>query len=253
MSRATLCLSFPWARYSKKLATRIDTPRWGGHITPEETRGLRLVIGEYGSVASGNATRLYWLVDEADGIIADAKHQTFGQSALIGAAEAACELTVGKNWDQANRIGADFIDKHLRDKPDIPSFPAETSAHLNLVIHALEACAEQCTDIPLPETYSTPIDHDFEVVEGGIPGFLEMHEEEQLRLIRAFVKEEIQPYVELDAGGVEVLKVLNSSEVLIAYEGACTTCHSATGSTLTSIQQLLRAKIHPDLVVVPEL
>ncbi len=246
-------VSFPWTRYSKKLAARIETPRWGGHFAPEEARGMRLVIGEYGSVASGNITRFYWLIDEADGIIADAKHQTFGQSALIGAAETACELTVGKNWDQANRIGADIIDKHLRDKSDIPSFPAETSAHLNMVIHALEVCAEQCTDIPLPETYSTPIEHDFEVLEGGIPGFTEMPADEQLRLLATFVKEEIQPYIELDAGGVEVLKIIDSREVLIAYEGSCTTCPSATGSTLTSIQQMLRAKIHPDLVVVPDL
>ena len=70
---------------------------------------------------------LYWLVDPDDGIIVDARFQAYGQSALIGAAEIACELSVGKNYDQARRIGAELIDKQVRDRPDEPAFPKETS------------------------------------------------------------------------------------------------------------------------------
>ncbi len=252
MSLETLLEPFPWARYSKKLAARIETPRWGGHFAKGRT-GLRLVTGEEGEVRAGNCVRIYWLVDEEDGIVADAKHQTFGQSALIGAAEAACELACGKNYDQAGRIGADLIDKHLRDKADIPSFPPETSAHLNLVVDALMKLAEQCSDLPLPEAYVTPAPPDVELIEGGYPGFMELADIKKLTLIEQVIAQDVRPYIELDAGGIDVLKLLNNKEVIIAYQGNCTTCHAATGTTLSYIQHVLRAKVHPDLVVVPDL
>ena len=55
---------------------------------------MRLVIGKEGRCSDGNAVCLYLLVDENDGVIADARFQASGQSALIGAAEAACELLI---------------------------------------------------------------------------------------------------------------------------------------------------------------
>ena len=66
------------------------------------------------------------------------------------------------------------------------------------------------------------------------------------------IKNEIQPFIALDAGGVEVLE-LDGLEVKIAYEGACVTCPSATGATLSAIQEILRAQVHPGLEVKPDL
>ncbi|MGE3954998.1 MAG: NifU family protein [Parachlamydiales bacterium] len=254
MARADLSRPFPWGRYSKKLAARIETPRWAGTFTPQEVEGrnIRLVTGEEGSLEGANLVRFYWLVDETDGVILDVKHQTFGQSALIGAAEVASELCCGKNYDQALRIGADLIDKHVRDKTDIPAFPAETSAHLNLAIGAIEAAAHQCTGMPLPSTYVTPMPLDFEIIEGGYPGFEEMSNRQQIALIETLIQEEIRPYIELDDGGVEIRSLIDK-KLTITYQGSCTSCHAATGTTLSTIQQILRAKIHPDLTVIPEL
>ncbi|MBS0622147.1 MAG: iron-sulfur cluster assembly scaffold protein [Verrucomicrobia bacterium] len=248
-------ISYPWTRYSKKLASRIDTPRWAGSFTEKDTEGrdCRLVIGEEGEVASGNFVRFYWLVDEREGLVLDAKHQTFGQSALIGAAEAACELCCGKNYDQASRLGADLIDKHLRDRPSDPAFPVEVSSHLNLVVDAIDAAASKCRDLPLPTTYVTPLAPELDVLEGGYPGFMEMPKAKKMSLIRQVIASEVQPYIELDAGGISVLDLVDDKEVLIAYEGSCTTCASSTGTTLSYIQQVVQARVHPDLVVVPQI
>ena len=62
---------------------------------------MRLAHGQEGAIADGNLVHFYWLIDPDDGIIVDARFQVYGQSALIGAAETACELVVGKNYDQA--------------------------------------------------------------------------------------------------------------------------------------------------------
>jgi NifU-like protein len=76
--------------------------------------------------------------------------------------------------------------------------------------------------------------------------------EEKLARIKEVVKEEIQPFVEMDGGGIEVLALENDREVVIAYHGACAYCPCATGSTLHNIEEVLRSKIHPDLVVRPD-
>lgn len=257
MSFKTLTQSFPWSRYSKKLIAKIEKPTCVGFFTKDqsEERGMRLIEGQEGKIEDGNLLRFYWLVDPNDGIIVDAKFQLYGQSALIGAAEIACLLAVGKNYDQAKRISADLIDKQVRDRSDEPAFPKETAPHLNLVLGAIENAAEKCLDIPFADTYvAMPAPRDIgDALEGGYPGWNELTLKKKIAVIEEVIAQDIRPYIELDAGGVEVLNLVNDREVIIAYQGSCTSCFSATGTTLSYIQQVLRAKVHPSLTVVPDI
>lgn len=243
-----------WEQFSKKLREKIDRLRYVGSfdIKSAEDRGMRYVAGREEN-SSGIKICFYWLVDETDGVIADAKFQALGPIGLIGAAEVVSELVLRKNYDQASRISADLIDQHVRDKKDTPAFPKECHSFLNLVLSAMDRAIQQCSDIPFAATHdTTPIERDFGEIPGGIPGWLEMAKERQLKIIEEVIDKEIRPYVELDAGGVRVLG-LEQQEVLIAYEGSCTSCHSSTGSTLTAIQQILRARVHPGLSVTPQM
>lgn len=257
MGITALVLSFPWVRYSKKLAAKVENPRNVGWFTSEEAeaRLMRLAVGKGGTVASGNAVILYWLVDKDDGIIVDAKFQVYGQSVLIGAAEGACEILIGKNYDQARRISADLIDKQVRDRSDVPAFPKETYPHLNLILEAIDDAAEQCTDIPFADTYvSAPVPTDIgQVIPGGYPGWMELPLKKKIAVIEQVLDQDVRPYIALDAGGVSVLNLLNDKELVIAYQGSCTSCYSSVGTTLSYIQQVIRAKVHPDIVVVPDI
>lgn len=256
MSLTALITPFPWSRYSKKLSAKIDSPRSIGIFTaPEsEARGMRLAEATEGNVEDGNVVRLYWLVDKDDGIIVDAKFQAYGQSALIGAAEIACELVIGKNYDQAKRISADLIDRQVRDKAEEPAFPRETYPHLNLVLSAIEEAADQCTDIPFADTYMAPPVPSAlgDVIEGGYPGWLELPLKKKLTVIEDVLNQDVRPYIALDAGGVEVINLLNDKDVIITYQGSCTSCYSSIGTTLSYIQQVLRNKVHPQIVVIPD-
>lgn len=249
--------SFTWTRYSKKLMGKIDNPHCAGIFlkADAESRDMRLVEGFEGSVEDGNIVHLYWLVDKEDGVIVDAKFQVFGQSALIGASEVACELLVGKNYLQALRISADLIDKQVRDRNDDQSFPRETYPHLNLVLGAIEICAEQCKDLSVSDSYlATPVPVDMaDVVPGGYPGWLELPIKKKLAVIEEVLDQDIRPYIALDAGGVVVLNLINDKELIIAYQGSCTSCYSSVGTTLSYIQQIMRAKVHPDITVIPEI
>lgn len=237
-----------WKQYSKKLKERIDRPRAGGFFTLEEAEanGMRLAIGR-----EGKELALYLLVDLSDGVIADVKFQAYGHTALIGAADVACELLLRKNYDQALRISADLIDRHVRDKGDTAAFPKEAGKYLNDVIDAIEKACEQCRDIPFADTYVAPpmaMDEEAPVEYPGWPG---LSTKQKISVIEEVIASDIRPYIQLDAGDVRVLNLLEEKEVVIAYSGACTSCYSSTGATLNAIQQILRMKVHPHLIVTP--
>ena len=255
MSQKKFFIPFPWANYSKKLLARLDNPRYIGVFDPQEAiaRQMRLVTGREGDLLDGHLLEIHLLVDESDGIIADAKFQVFGSTALMGAAEAACEVLLRKNYDQARRISADLIDRQFRDKQDIDAFPQESAPYLNLVLSAVEKAADQCEGIPFVEAYSAPpLSLDLSA-SGTYPGWKELHTKEKIAVIEEIIDKEIRPYIELDAGGIQILNLIDDKELIIAYQGACTSCHSATGATLNAIQQILQTRIDPDIIVTPDL
>ncbi len=234
-------------RYSQKLASRIENPKFAGFFIAQERRGMRLVAGREKDIA------LYFLIDESDGVIADAKFQTRGVSALIGAAEAACELLIRKNHDQARRVTAELIDKQMRGSGDKEAFPPESAFALNRVLSAIDQAVEQCSDIPFAETYvAPPMELDLEST-GGYPGWSELSKEKQIVVVEQVIASEIRPYIELDAGGVQIIDLVDGKELTIAYEGSCTSCHSATGATLSAIEQILQAKVCAEMKVIPDL
>lgn len=256
MTLLHLVQTFPWYRYSKKLCAKIDNPRNCGLFTPEasEAREMFLAEGKEGSVDEGNCIRLYLLVDKDDGIIVDARFQVFGQSALIGAAEVACDLLIGKNYDQAKRINADLLDRQVRDKPEEAAFPREAYPHMNLVLGAIEAAAEKCSHIPVAAGYTAPPvpAGNLETPAGEYPGWNDLPLKKKIAVIEEVLDNDVRPYIELDAGGVHVVDLLHDTEVIITYSGACTSCYSSVGTTLSYIQQILRSKISPSLSVTPD-
>src|SRR5579883_135695 len=101
----------PWMHFSKKVHSRILQPLYNGSFHPEESSSseMRVVLGSQGNVGEVRV-RLFWLVDESDGIIADARFEAFGPPALIAAADLACEVVIRKNYEQARRVSAEIID-----------------------------------------------------------------------------------------------------------------------------------------------
>jgi NifU-like protein len=242
-------LPMSWAYFGKKLLQRIELARHAGNFTAQEAseRHMRLAVGK-----EGRYVTLFWLVDETDGVIADAKFKVFGPAALIGAAEVACELLMRKTYDQAARITADLIDRQARDKADARAFPEEAAPCLAYVVKAIQRCAEQCAGIPCAQEFiPTPLDPHSNSAE-AYPNFATLSKDQKIAVIEAVIASDIRPYIELDAGGIEVLDLEEDHRLIIAYQGACTSCYSATSTTLSAIQEIVRAKIDPHLTVIPD-
>lgn len=238
--------------FSKKLLSRITSPYSVGAFSPEEAsaRAMRLSIGEAGLREKGAWVQIYLLVDEEDGIVADAKFQAFGPPALIGAADALCSLVLRKSYVKAMRLSADLVDLEMRDHKTIEAFPQKAHRFLNLVLDSVEEAAKMCMDIPIEDLFvPPPVDDSERTVYEGWEALSDAHRKV---VIDKVIDEKIRPYVELDAGGVEVVKV-EDNRVTIGYKGNCTSCHSATGATLDAIGNILRQKIFPDLMVIPDI
>lgn len=239
---------FAWSLYSKKMKKKILDPRSAGSfkLKDKEISGMHLAKGEAGSRSQGNYLIFFLLVDEKDGVVVDAKYQLFGDSCLIAVAEVVAELVVGKNYAQVGRFGAELIEKSLSDEK---SSALSIATHVNLVLEALDEAVAECSSIPL-EQAETP----FASSEEGViyEGWLELKKEQKLLLIEQVLDEKVRPYIELDAGGVKVIDLVKE-QLMISYEGNCTSCYSSVGSTLFSIQDVLQKSLHPTIVVVPNL
>jgi len=96
--------------YSDKVKEHFINPRNVG-VLADAT-----VIGEVGSMATGQALKLYLKLDEGE-VIRDAKFQVFGSPSAIAASSALTEMLKGKNIDEAARITADDISEFLGGLP----------------------------------------------------------------------------------------------------------------------------------------
>jgi NifU-like protein len=98
--------------YTDKVMEHFHNPQNQGAITEAEA-GTKVVTGEVGSIACGDALRLHLKIDEETQTITDARFQTFGCASAIASSSALTQLLIGKKVDDAmtldNRQIADYL------------------------------------------------------------------------------------------------------------------------------------------------
>lgn len=247
-----IVLASPWGLLSRKLIHKIERPQFVGKFSEDKEAGRQIRVFHAAATSrEGWIATLYWLVDEWDGVIVDVRYQAFGPAALLGALEGAAEWLMRKNYDQASKVKEKDIGACLEDKKDKEALPVQYRSVLEIIVKTIQECASQCLGIPLSEKYvPTPI----QVPVSGTPypGWEGLSTAEQIAVVESVIAEDIRPYIEMDAGGIEIVSLTEGKNLVIAYKGACTTCYSSVGSTLQAIQQILMDKVHPDIRVIPD-
>ncbi len=82
--------------------------------------------------------------------------------------------------------------------------------------------------------------------------WLGLSEAEQIAQIDLAIDGKIRSALLADGGNVKVLEVVDGEKVIIQYQGACGSCGSSTGATLSFMENALRQDVYNGLYVVPQ-
>ncbi|NJM71854.1 MAG: Fe-S cluster assembly protein NifU [Scytonema sp. RU_4_4] len=103
--------------YTDKVMDLFYNPKNQGELEDSREPGIKIAVGEVGSIACGDALRLHLKVDETTEKILDARYQTFGCTSAIASSEALVDLIRGSTLDEALKISNKDIANYLGGLP----------------------------------------------------------------------------------------------------------------------------------------
>jgi NifU-like protein len=103
--------------YTEKVMDLFYNPQNQGTIT-DQKEGEKVVSGEVGSIACGDALSLHLKINETSGEILDARFQTFGCASAIASSSALTAMLKGKTVDEAMNIKNHDIAGYLGGLPE---------------------------------------------------------------------------------------------------------------------------------------
>ncbi|NMG05589.1 Fe-S cluster assembly protein NifU [Brasilonema sp. UFV-L1] len=103
--------------YTDKVMDLFYNPKNQGVFEDSREPGIKIAVGEVGSIACGDALRLHLKVEETTEKILDARYQTFGCTSAIASSEALVDLIRGSTLDEALKISNKDIANYLGGLP----------------------------------------------------------------------------------------------------------------------------------------
>ena len=202
-------------------------------------------------------TKLYWLVDVKEDRIFSARFFAYGGKMSLVIGDTLCTMVEGLTVDEACSLLKTDVEARLRDEPEVPSVPESKMKAFDMVEELLKIVKEQYPSAKGVAIASASIDKaDFQsTAELNLvaQAWLGLTKEEQKAQIDIVLDEYIRPALMNDGGNVQVLDVTDGEKVLVQYQGACGSCGSSLGATLSFMESTLRKHIYNDINVVPQM
>ncbi|MBP5976653.1 Fe-S cluster assembly protein NifU [Brasilonema sp. CT11] len=103
--------------YTDKVMDLFYNPKNQGELEDSTEPGIKIAVGEVGSIACGDALRLHLKVEETTEKILEARYQTFGCTSAIASSEALVDLIQGSTLDEALKVTNKEIADYLGGLP----------------------------------------------------------------------------------------------------------------------------------------
>ncbi len=202
-------------------------------------------------------TKLYWLVDLKEDRIFSARFFAYGGKISLVIGETLCTMVEGLTVEEAGSLLKTDVEARLRDDPEVPSVPESKMKAFDNVEELLKIIMEQYPSAKAVAVASASINkEDFQSTAElnlAAQAWLGLTKDEQKEQIEIVLDEHIRPALMNDGGNVQVLDVTDGERVLVQYQGACGSCGSSLGATLSFMESTLRKHIYNELNVVPQM
>ncbi|PIQ97259.1 MAG: iron-sulfur cluster assembly scaffold protein SufE [Nitrospinae bacterium CG11_big_fil_rev_8_21_14_0_20_56_8] len=241
--------------YSQRFEETAQAPRNRGALGREdaEEKGLALVE------AKAKDTKLYLLIDPDEDRIFAARFFAYGGKVSLALGDTLCTMIRGLTVQEAcSLLGAD-VERQLRDDPETPALPDSKKDALGKLEDLLKFVKD---DYPAAKALALAgrlINKEevksasFQELSMAEQAWLSLSEAEQIEQLNLVLNEKVRPALMNDGGNVQILSVKEGEKVTIQYQGACGSCGSSLGATLSFIEQALRKEVYGQLMVVPNM
>ena len=240
--------------FSGKFEAKATNPSHRGAYYQEDAaeKGMALIQAKY------KDTKIYWLVDLAEDRIYSARFFAYGGKLSLGIGETLCSQVEGLTVVEACTLKGRKIEAELRDAPETPSVPEAKLIAFENIDHLLKAVETEYPAAKAVAKASMAVKDQ----SGSAPqtakelslaeqAWLGLNRDEQIQQVNLVLDEKVRAALNADGGNVEVVDILENKKIIIQYQGACGSCGSSVGATLSFIENALRGQIHKDLVVIP--
>ncbi len=266
--------------YSEKVMEHYRNPKNVGSIDNADA------IGEAGSLACGDMLKLFLKVNK-DGIIEDAKFQTFGCGSAVASSSILTEMIIGMHIDEAKKITNKQIADELGGLPpekmhcSVMGHEALEAAIANYYGEEVQHCAEEkvictCAFVTENELRQAIQEKGLKSVEdvvtatgagsgcgrchGAINKLLQeaqkpkmdlsaMSKTQQIININNVIERFIAGELRKDGGDIELVDV-DGTKVYVKLRGACASCKNALMTLKYFVENTLRDHISPDIEVI---
>ena len=268
--------------YTDKVKDHFLNPRNVGEI--EDADG----IGEVGSLACGDALKLFLKLDE-NKRIKDAKFQTFGCASAIASSSALTEMIKGMTLDEAKKVTNENIAEYLGGLPKekmhcsvmgrdaLEKAIAHISGEEEKKIEGEIVCecfgvTDREIERAVRENHLSSIEDVTDYVKAG-GGCQKCHEKiqaiiddvlgverpvkkekpkltniQKIRLIEETLDREVTPALKKDGGDIALIDV-EGDRVLVRLRGTCASCTKSELTIKHYVESKLRELVSPELEV----
>lgn len=267
--------------YTEEVMEHYRNPKNVGKIDDADA------IGEAGSLTCGDALKIYLKIK--DGVVVDAKFQTFGCGSAVASSSMLTEMIIGKPLEDVKKI----TNKDIAEK--LGGLPPE-KMHCSVMGHeALENALSQyfheevpaatkdkmvctCFSVTEKQIINAIKENDLKTLEevtnytkaGGACGNckqniqaildkfykpVEVAEKPQLSptqrilKINSIIENQISPELSKDGGDIELIDI-DGNKVYVKLRGSCSACKNSTITLKNFVEATLRATLGDEIEVV---